>query len=133
MVYEIDGIRFSTLEEFFAEFSRVVIPGFEPGSHNLDAFDDVLGGGCGTPDEGFTLRWKNHEESRRRLGYAETVRQLELRMARCHPTNRAHVSGDLKRAQAQQGPTVFEWLTEIIRDHSPGGRYPADRIDLLLD
>jgi hypothetical protein len=27
MEYEIDGSRFSTLEEFFAEFSRVVLPG----------------------------------------------------------------------------------------------------------
>lgn len=132
MVCEIDGTRFSTLEEFFAEFNRVVTPESDP-DNNLDAFDDTLSGGCGTPDEGFTLRWKNHEISRGRLGYAETVRQLELRLARCHPTARALVSEDLKRAQAQQGPTVFEWLTEIIRDHGPRGRYPADRVDLLLD
>jgi len=127
MVYEIDGTRFSTLEEC------VVIPESDPVTHNLDAFDDVLRGGFGTPDEGFTLLWKNHEVSRRRLGYPETVRQLELRLARCHPTNRIRVSRELEQAQAQQGPTVFEWLTEIIRDHGPGGRYAADGVDLLLD
>jgi RNAse (barnase) inhibitor barstar len=132
MVYEIDGTRFSTLEEFFAEFNRVVTPGSDPDS-NLDAFDDTLSGGCGTPDEGFTLRWKNHQKSRERLGYAETVRQLEVRLARCHLTNRPQVADDLKQAQSQRGPTVFEWLTEIIRDHGPGGRYPADRVDLVLD
>lgn len=99
MVCEIDGTRFSTLEEFFAEFNRVVTPESDP-DNNLDAFDDTLSGGCGTPDEGFTLRWKNHEISRGRLGYAETVRQLELRLARCHPTARARV----RRLEAGASP-----------------------------
>ena len=133
MLYEIDGTRFSTLGEFFAEFSRVVIPECDPVLSNLDAFNDVLRGGFGTPDEGFTLLWKNHEVSRQRLGYPETVRQLRLRLAQCHPTNRVRVSRDLEQAQAQQGPTVFDWLTEIIRDHGPGGRYAPDGVDLLLE
>jgi RNAse (barnase) inhibitor barstar len=133
MVYEIDGTRFSTLEEFYAEFTRVVIPGFDPPLSNLDAFDDVLTGGCGTPDDGFTLRWKNHQMSRQRLGYPETVRQLELRLARCHPTNRPQVAQDLKQAQSHQGPTVFDWLTEAIHEHGPGGRDATDRVELLLD
>jgi hypothetical protein len=42
------------------------------------------------------------------------------------------VSLDLKEAQAHRVPTVFEWLTEIIRDHGPGGRQAADGVDLLL-
>jgi RNAse (barnase) inhibitor barstar len=133
MVYEIDGKQFSTLEEFFAEFNRVVTPGFDLSLSNLDAFDDVLSGGCGTPDGGFTLRWKNHELSRQRLGYAETVRQLEVRLARCHPTNRPQVAQELKQAQAHQGPTVFDWLTEIIHDHGPSGPNASDGVELLLD
>jgi hypothetical protein len=138
MVYEIDGTRFSTLEEFYAEFARVVIspglpPGFNPGLTNLDAFDDILSGGCGTPDDGFTLRWKNHQISKQRLGYPETVRQLELRLAQCHPTGRPQVAEDLKQAQARQGRTVFDWLTEIIHKHGQGGRYPTDGVELLLD
>jgi hypothetical protein len=40
---------------------------------------------------------------------------------------------DMQEAQAHRGPTVFEWLTEIIRDHGPGGRQAADGVDLLLD
>jgi RNAse (barnase) inhibitor barstar len=77
-VYQIDGNNFSTLKEFYAEISRVLIPGASWG-HNLDAFNDILRGGFGTPEGGFILRWKNSKESRQRLGYAETVRQLELR------------------------------------------------------
>jgi RNAse (barnase) inhibitor barstar len=37
MVYEIDGARFDTLEEFFDEISTVLISGSEWG-RNLDAF-----------------------------------------------------------------------------------------------
>jgi RNAse (barnase) inhibitor barstar len=133
MVYEIDGTRITTLEEFYAEFNRVVMPGFDPPLSNLDAFDDILSGGCGTPDDGFTLRWKNHKLSRQRLGYPETVRQLELRLAQCHPTNRPQVSENLKQAQGHQGPTVFDWLTEIIHEHGPSGRNATDKVELLLD
>ena len=134
MVYEIDGTRFSNLEEFFAEFSRVVIPEKSPPlSRSLDAFNDVLRGGFGTPNEGFTIRWMHHDVSKQRLGYAETARQLELRLARCHPTNRNEVAYQLAEAQATQGPTVFDWIVEIIRDHGPGGSEEQDRVELLLD
>src|SRR4029453_2780964 len=100
--YEIDGRRFSTLEEFFAEVSRVGIRGVDWG-HNLDAFNDILGVGFGTPEGGFTLRWLQHAVSKKRLGYPETIRQLELRLARCHPPKRAQVANDLKPGQAGAG------------------------------
>ena len=112
----------------------MVLSSADPLSSNLDAFNDVLSGGCGSPDGGFTLRWKNYKVSRQRLGYDETLRQLKLRLGRCHSTNRPQVARDLKQAKAHQGPTVFDWLTEIYpHDHGPGGRYWADGVDLLLD
>jgi len=122
--YEIDGHRFSTLEEFYDEISRVLIQGASWG-HNLDALDDVLYGGFGTPDEGFILRWKNHAVSRQRLGYVETARQLEKRLKRCHPTNRDIVRKELDLARGSQGPTVFDWLVEILTDDR-AGRGEAD-------
>jgi hypothetical protein len=48
------------------------------------------------------------------LGYPETVRQLELRLARCHPSNRQRVRENLERARLGVGPMVFYWLVEII-------------------
>ena len=42
-VYEIDGRRFSTLEGFYDEASRLVTPGADWG-HNLDALNDNLRG-----------------------------------------------------------------------------------------
>ena len=54
-------------EEFYDEIDRVMHP--QTWGHNLDAFNDILRGGFGTPEEGFTLRWKNHSISKARLGY----------------------------------------------------------------
>jgi RNAse (barnase) inhibitor barstar len=66
-VYEIDGRDFATLEEFYGVVSRVLIPGAKWG-HNLDAFNDILRGGFGTPEGGFILLWKNSAVSRRAAG-----------------------------------------------------------------
>ena len=65
--YEIDGSRFSTLEGFYEEFTAQVIPGVNWGK-NLDALNDILYGGFGTPEDGFTLRWKDSAVSREKLG-----------------------------------------------------------------
>ena len=130
-MYEIDGTRFSTLEEFYEEVSRVLIPDAYWG-RNLDAFNDILRGGFGTPEEGFVLVWKNSDLSRRRLGYPETVRQLGLRLEKCHPSNREYVAHDLEEAEREEGPTVFDWLVEIIRVHCPGGEEEEDGVELVL-
>lgn len=64
--FEIDGARFDNLDGFYDEVSRVLVPGVFWG-RNLDAFNDILRCGFGTPEDGFTLRWANHELSRERL------------------------------------------------------------------
>ena len=130
--YILDGSKVTTLEAFFDEVSNTLIPGASWG-RNLDAFNDILRGGFGTPDEGFILRWTHSEASRAYLGYAETVRQLEKRLERCHPTNRDRVRAELSQAQQGKGITVFDWLVEIIRDHDTGGRQAADRVRLVLE
>jgi RNAse (barnase) inhibitor barstar len=123
LVLEIDGNRFTTLEGFYDEISRKVIPGYDWGQ-NLDAFNDVLRGGFGTPEEGFRLVWRNHDVSRKALGHAETARQLALRLERCHPSNHTRVAADLAAAQEGRGSTVFDWLVEIIEGH--------DNLELVL-
>jgi RNAse (barnase) inhibitor barstar len=65
--FTIDGIEFSTLDEFAKLFSSRILRIHE-WHGNLDAFNDILRGGFGTPEEGFVLIWKNHKASRRRLG-----------------------------------------------------------------
>lgn len=130
--YVIDGENFSTLDEFYDEVSRVLIPEAVWG-RNLDAFNDILRGGFGTPAAGFVLIWKNSSLSRERLGYPETIRQLEIRLTRCDPSNRAQVQNELEQARRQRGPTVFDRLVQIIRIHGAGGAEAADKVDLVLD
>jgi RNAse (barnase) inhibitor barstar len=127
----IDGLQFSTLEGFFQHFAERALDGSTWG-HNLDAFNDVLRGGFGTPEDGFVIEWLNHVVSKQRLGYPETVRQLELRLGRCHPSNVAHIDEHLAAARREEGSTVFDWLLEIIQTHCPGGTEEEDHVELLL-
>ena len=129
--FVIDGLEISTLEEFFACFQNAVLGGARWGG-NLDAFNDVLRGGFGSPAEGFVLIWKNHSTSKERLGFGETTRQLEIRLTRCHPANVQSVQVQLDAARRGEGPTVYDWLVEIISTHGAGGQEPEDGVELLL-
>lgn len=116
-IYEIDGNNFSTLEEFAVEFTNKLNLSSQ-WNGNLDAFNDILHGGFGTPEEGFTLLWKNSAKSKEKLGYAETVRQLEKRLLTCHPNNRIYTKQLIEQAKQNKSSTVFDWLIEIINDES---------------
>jgi RNAse (barnase) inhibitor barstar len=129
--YVIDGRNFDTLEGFYGEISRVLIPQADWG-RNLDAFNDILRGGFGTPDDGFVLEWQHSEMSRNRLGYPETVRQLDRRLSNCHPENRRSILAELERARRGDGPTVFDWLVAIIHTHAEGGREADGNLELRL-
>jgi RNAse (barnase) inhibitor barstar len=131
-VFLIDGNNFSTLEEFFDEVERVLVSSRSWG-RNLDAFNDVLRGGFGTPEGGFVLKWRHSERSRHHLGYDETIRQLQLRLKTSHPASRAAIMHDLQLATNRTGPTVFDWITTIIREHGPGGSEARDGVQLVLE
>ncbi len=118
--FTIDGARTVTLEAFYDEVSRVLTPDLSWG-RNLDAFNDVLRGGFGTPQEGFTFRWASSAVSRQHLGYPETTRQLEMMLATCHQESRVFVARELDEARAARGPTVFDWLVDILRSHEDDG------------
>ena len=131
-VYVIDGTDFSTLAEFYDVVSCTLIPGAFWG-RNLDAFNDILRGGFGTPEDGFILRWKNSQLSRIRLGHEETVRVLEERLLHCHPTNRELVTEKISDARQGVGETIFDTLVEIIHVHCPGGYEDGDSVELVLE
>lgn len=130
-VYEIDGAEFSSLEDFYDQISGKLIPNTSWG-RNLDAFNDILRGGFGTPCGGFILEWKNSQISKDRLGYDETIRQLRARLLRCHSENRSRIAHKLADAERDQGETVFDWLVQIIRKHCAGGEEQEDGVELEL-
>ena len=108
-----------------------LIPGASWG-RNLDAFNDILRGGFGTPDEGFTLRWVNSEKSRAALGYPETVRYLERKLATSHPANTPIIQEELTKARRSEGATLFEIIVELIREHGPGSDEEENGVELEL-
>jgi RNAse (barnase) inhibitor barstar len=130
--YVLDGNKITSLEAFYDQISERLIPNADWG-RNLDAFDDILYGGFGTPQGGFILRWTHSEIAREHLGYPETVRQLKSRLERCHPTNRESVRAQLAQAQQGKGPTVFDWLVEIIRDHGRDSEQSGNSVSLVLE
>lgn len=114
----IDGNDFSTLEGFLLEIRDVLAPSAnDEWIHGLDALNDELSRGDEKPQEGFTLVWKNSATSKDRLSYPETVRQLEKKLRRCHPSNREHLTGRIEAAKRSEGTTVFDWIVEIIVAH----------------
>ncbi len=130
-VYIIDGKRFGSLTEFAGQVSSVFgDPDLWQG--NLDAFNDILRGGFGTPEDGFILRWTHSEQSRQVLGHESTVAWLEERLKACHPSNVPGLRARLVEARRGAGPTLFDEIVEIIRIHGPNGAAHEDGVDLEL-
>jgi hypothetical protein len=66
------------------------------------------------------------EASKERLGYSETVRELERRLQGAHPSAHSRIREEIRLAKTQTGPTVFDWIIDAIRTHNPG-------IDLIFE
>ncbi|MFC9786968.1 barstar family protein [Rhodococcus sp. NPDC127528] len=119
VVYVIDGRRVNSLDDFYTVVGEAVRG---PGGYfgrSLGGFADALTDGYGTPDDrNFCFVWRYSDESRSALGYAETVRQLKDRLEHCHPDHKTRVRGELDRALASEGPTVFDWLVDIFEFRS---------------
>jgi RNAse (barnase) inhibitor barstar len=118
-IYEIDGANSSTLEEFAGDFTRQL--NLQTNWRgNLDAFNDILHGGFGTPENGFVLVWKNSALSKQRLAYPETIKWLNEQIRRCHPSNIPHFRQRIALANKHEGETLFDTLVEIItaEDHA---------------
>jgi len=129
-VLTIDGGQFDDFDGFVARFSGLLVEFEWRGS--LDAFNDILRGGCGTPDGGFEFRWLNSRRSREVLGWRATIRWFGDTLARCHPSNVPGLTAELEAARRGEGTTLFDWIVEIIERHGPGGAEAEDNVVLRL-
>jgi hypothetical protein len=128
--FVVDGASFDDLAGFFTAITRTL--GVCGWGRNLDALNDILRGGFGTPDGGFILRWANSALSAERLGWPETIRFLEKKLAACHPANITSVQADLALARRGEGQTLFEIIVSIIQAHGPDGAEREDNVHLVL-
>lgn len=117
VVYEIDGSQVNNLEDFYRLLGEAVNGPDGYFGTNLNALNDCLRGGFGTPESGgfeFVLRHCRHAAAA--LGYDETVRQLERQLAQCSPRAQDYLTSELNRARQQEGPVVLDWIQEVFQD-----------------
>jgi hypothetical protein len=129
----LDGAAFDDFAGFCAEFSRSVLGGEYEWKGSLDAFNDLLRGGFGTPDGPWVLRWCSVARSREALGWTATKLWLTDRVAGCHPSNVDHFRARLAEAERRRGDTLFDEILAILRDHGAGGGEAEDGIVLWLE
>jgi hypothetical protein len=122
----IDGHDFSTLEGFIGALGRAIYGPEHEDTGNLDWLNDIQAWTRGKEMTSYTLVWRNFEESRQRLGYAETVRQMERRNVQRFPGGSTKVVSDLEEARRGEGPTVLDWIIELIECNS---RYVRLRLE----
>ena len=117
---EIDGNNFSSLTEFYDEIENKLTKGLDwKIGRNLDAFNDVLRGGFGIHDyeESIRIKWINSDKSKWDLGQTETVKYLQEKLKRCHPTNIRSVEEDLENVRDGKGEMLFDIIVNITRGH----------------
>lgn len=114
--YILDGRRTTTLQAFYTEIRQVLLAG-QTWGENLDALDQILQGDYGPVPATFRLVWSHSAIARSGLGYLETVDQLTQQLRDCHPTVLIKTAWALRSALREQGPTVYDWLLELIGKH----------------
>lgn len=123
-VIVIDGCKFTDLEGFFCLMDDIFMADDCTAAlgHNLDAFNDLLGGGFGVHSAGepIIVKWINYGESRKALGYEETARYYSDKLEK----NRFKDNYVLKRRREQalerKGRTLLDMITGIIREDETG-------------
>jgi RNAse (barnase) inhibitor barstar len=65
-IYVLDGRNMTSLARFYDEVDRVMQ--LADWGHNLDAFNDILRGGFGTPEGGFVLKITHSARARSSIG-----------------------------------------------------------------
>lgn len=120
--FEIDGNNFNDFPGFIVEFNRCFVSHVGGDWHgNLDAFNDYLS----WTDGRCTICWRNSSKSAIDLGYESMASWLRKNLESCHPSNKVARQARLENALNRRGPTLFDWIVEIMRQN-------GDYVDLIL-
>jgi hypothetical protein len=116
VVFEFNADSFDDFDGFIREFNRVFVSqlGTE-WNGNLDAFNDYLY----WPDAPYTIKWRKSWKSRRDLGYEATIVWYLRKILESDQPSKSQWWNELDAARKHQGPTLFDWLMEMISDNSP--------------
>ncbi|MBQ9886831.1 MAG: barstar family protein [Lachnospiraceae bacterium] len=119
----IDGRKFSDLEGFYNLMDKTLRDDDEEiMGHNLDAFNDLLGGGFGVHDIGepIIIKWINYGESRKALGYEETERYYRRKLEKTQFTDNYVLRRRMELAAEHKGRTLLDMITSIILNDETG-------------
>src|SRR5262245_24743429 len=115
-VFEINGDHFDDFEGFIREFNRVFISQIAGDwNGNLDAFNDYLS----WPEGPYVIKWRKSWKSRRDLGYEATITWYLKYILRSDRPSKSQMWDRLDAARKYEGPTLFDWLVDIISGNSP--------------
>ena len=118
--YRIDGAEVHGISDLYAQLNRELMADQDwcLGS-SLDGFNDVLYRVDGGSREGdpATFVWTDHAHSRDALGFDETQRWLQNKLAQPHSFNQQRIQSDLDDLRNGFGKTYFELILEVFEDH----------------
>jgi hypothetical protein len=110
----IDGNRFTDLDGFIKEFNIKVFGDDRTWMGGFGALNDMLRGGYGTPEGPYIIEWLNAHKSREDLGKDATLKWLEARKDRVHPTSRELWLKRIELMENNLGDTLFQKIIDII-------------------
>jgi hypothetical protein len=117
--YTIDGLACCDFASAVSEFNRVFGRwwGDSYWDGNLDVFNDIID----WPNDygSYTLIWSESESARAHLGHQAMTGWLRSKLDECVPGAPAwdEWQRGLADAELGKGPSMFDWLVEIISTH----------------
>jgi hypothetical protein len=117
--YSIDGLACRGFAATVAEFNRAFGQSWGEGywHGDLDVFDDIID----WPNDGepYALVWWESEAARSQLGHQAMACWLRNKLGHCLPDAPARNEWQRKLEDAERGrgPTLFDWLVEIVQEH----------------
>ena len=117
MIYLIDGLHFTNLEEFWLEIER----SFDFTISTIGKFRKTFSGLRellkALPKDTIVV-WRNSKISLQRLGYTETLELLKRTQSNCHPSWIDITNKEIELAQLDLGETIFDTIVKIFVEES---------------
>lgn len=117
MIYEIDGLNFSNLEEFWQEIERIFefsISNSGGVERNFSGLRKVL---SNVPKDTVVV-WKSSKVSLKILGHSETIKLLQRTQKNCHPSWNGVIKKEIELAEYNLGEIVFDSIVKIFIEES---------------
>ena len=113
MIYVIDGLRFSNLDEFWLEIERVFVQ-FVQTNRKFDRNFSGLRELLSVFPKNTVVVWQNSRISLKTLGYQETIILLQKTLSQCHPSWVEMTRKEIELAQYNIGETIFDNIVKIF-------------------